>query len=117
MKRPLTDRTAALFCAIFLLAAIINSPATGYNDRTAGNDGILEIVCEITADCGGPAVTAFEIAVPDTDFALESVRSSLRTGIAVGKCVAGKARLVAGSLALAAHHGARALVRSSLRVF
>ena len=73
--------------------------------------------CELRADCSGSPVAVLEISVSDTGARIDTIKASLRAGVAVGKSVAHTTGLVAGSLALAAHHGAMALATAALGVF
>ncbi len=113
MKRPLIG----LLSAALLLIIISYSPTAAYNDLYSNSEAVVSLVCELTADCDGSPVAALEIAVSQTDDRLDTIKASLRAGIAVGKTFAHTARVVVSSLALAAHHGAMALTTTALGVF
>jgi len=113
MKRPLIG----LLSAALLTIIISYSPLAAYNDLNNNSEGVVQLVCELTTDCDGSPVAVLEIAVSETDDRLDTIKASLRAGIAVGKTVTHTARVVVDSMALAAHHGAMALTSAALGVF
>ena len=112
MKRPLIGLISVALLVIF----ISYSPTAAYNDRY-NNEDVVWLVCELTADCDGSTIAVLEVATSETKNHVDTIKSSLQTGIAVGKTFARAFRVVVSSLALAAHHGATALATAVLGVF
>ena len=113
MKRPLIG----LISAILLSTILSFSPTTAYSDEPTTGEDVVWLVCEITAGCDLPAIAVVEITASETSHQIDKIKSSLRAGVAVGKSVARTACVVVESLALAAHHGATALVSTAFGVF
>ena len=113
MKRPLIG----LLSAALLIIIISYSPTAAYNDLCSNSEDIAWLVCELTTDCDGSPVAVLEIAVSETDDRIDTIKASLRAGIAVGKTFTHTARVVVSSMALAAHHGAMALTSAAFGVF
>jgi hypothetical protein len=113
MRRPLIGSLSAAL----LILIISYSTTAAYNDYKNDTADISWLDCQPAADCNGSPVAVLEIAVSGTDARIDTIKASLRAGVAVGKTVMRTAGVVVGSLALAAHHGAMALTTAALGVF